>query len=84
MRIPVTTNYEIPSTKQEMIPILRLEPITMGPLVVIVPSIFGIGSDVVEYAKTFSKAGALVYVMDSFWREAPGPLPIPVKVESIQ
>ena len=44
---------------------------------VLVHSIFGIGSDVVEYAKTFSKAGVLVYAMDSFWREASEPLPIP-------
>jgi len=71
------TNYEIISSKQERIPIFRVEPKNMGPLVVIVPSIFGIGSDVVEYANVFSKAGGLVYVMDSFWRENPGPLPIP-------
>lgn len=73
----MTTNFVITSGKQEKIPILRMEPTTMGPLVVIVPSIFGIGSDVVEYAKIFSKAGALVYVMDCFWREDSGPLPIP-------
>ena len=65
----MTTNYEIISGKQERIPILRVESKKTGPLVVIVPSIFGIGSDVVEYAKVFSKAGGLVYVMDSFWRE---------------
>jgi len=73
----MTTNFEITSNIEEKIPILRMEPISMGPLVVIVPSIFGIGSDVVEYGKIFSKAGALVYVMDSFWREDSGPLPIP-------
>ena len=73
----MTTNYEITSSKQEKIPILRIEPVTRGPLVVIVPSIFGIGSDVVEYAKIFSEAGGLIYVMDSFWREDSGPLPIP-------
>ena len=76
----MTTNYEITSSKQEKIPILRIEPVTLGPLVVIVPSIFGIGSDVVEYAKIFSEAGGLVYVMDSFWREDSGPLPIPHEV----
>ena len=77
MRCLVTTNYEITSSKQSRIPILRIEPKGVGPLVVIVPSIFGIGSDVVEYAKIFSQAGSCVYVMDSFWRESPGPLPIP-------
>ena len=73
----MTTNYEITSSTQEKIPVLRMEPLSKGPLVVVVPSIFGIGSDVVEYAKLFSEAGALVYVMDSFWREDSGPLPIP-------
>ena len=77
MRHCMTINYEIISSRQERIPILRIEPQSMGPLVVIVPSIFGIGSDVVEYARIFSKATALVYVMDSFWRKTPGPLPIP-------
>ena len=77
MKCHMTTNYEITSIKQEKIPILRMEPETRGPLVVVVPSIFGIGSDVVEYAKTFSESGALVYVMDSFWREDSGSLPIP-------
>ena len=73
----MTTNYEIPSSTQVKLPIFRIEPQIMGPLIVIVPSIFGIGSDVVEYAKIFSQAGSCVYVMDSFWRESPGPLPIP-------
>ena len=72
----MATNYEITS-HQENIPVLRLEPKSMGPLVVIVPSIFGIGPDVIEYAETFSESGALVYAMDSFWREHPGPLSIP-------
>ena len=73
----MATNYQITSHQQEKLPILRVEPQSKGPLVVIVPSIFGIGPDVVEYAKAFSESGALVYAMDSFWRESPGPLPIP-------
>ena len=73
----MATNYEISSHLQEKIPIFRVEPKSMGPVVVIVPSIFGIGPDVVEYAKVFSESGALVYAMDSFWRDHPGPLSIP-------
>lgn len=73
----MATNYEINSHEQEKIPIFRVEPKSMGSLVVIVPSIFGIGPDVIEYAKVFSESGALVYAMDSFWREQPGPLSIP-------
>ena len=42
----------------------------------IVPSIFGIGTDVVDYAVAFANEGAL-YALIPFWRNAPGPLPIP-------
>ena len=73
----MTCNFLIKHNEVEMIPVFRLAPEHKGPLLVIVPSIFGIGPDVVEYAHTFAEAGALVYVLDSFWRENPGPLPIP-------
>ncbi len=35
-------------------PILRVEPTDPGPLLVIVPSIFGIGTDVLDYAVAFA------------------------------
>ena len=69
--------YNIVLNEQEVMPILRKASMEKGPLLLIVPSIFGIGPDVVEYAESFAQAGALVYVLDSFWRENPGPLPIP-------
>ena len=71
------TNYLLSSAQTESFSILRVPPARKGPLLVIVPSIFGIGPDVTGYAQDFAKAGALVYVLDSFWREDPGPLPIP-------
>ena len=49
-----------------MMPILRVEPTDPGPLLVIVPSIFGIGTDVVEYMLAFASEGALVYVLIPF------------------
>ena len=73
----VKETYPIRINENEMMPVLRVEPIEPGPLLVIVPSIFGIGADVVEYALAFASEGALVYVLDPFWRNAPGPLPIP-------
>ena len=48
-----------------------------GPLVVIVPSIFGVTDDVHHYAKLFLAEGALVYALDPFWRDGHGPLRIP-------
>ena len=73
----MTCNSNLDLNAHELMPFFRVAPERKGPLLVIVPSIFGIGPDVVAYAGTFAKAGALVYVLDSFWRESPGPLPIP-------
>ncbi|MEC7987860.1 MAG: dienelactone hydrolase family protein [Myxococcota bacterium] len=73
----MATNYQITLDSQEIMPLLRIEPERPGPLLVIVPSIFGIGPDVIAFANTFAQAGALVYVLDSFWREHPGALRIP-------
>ena len=72
----MTTNYEIPRN-EEKLPILRIPPAGTGPLLVIIPSIFGIGPDVIQFSEQFAQAGALVYVLDSFWRNHPGPLQIP-------
>ena len=76
-RSVVNENHTIALSEHEVMPVLRVAPADKGPLLVIVPSIFGIGPDVVAYARIFAEAGALVYVLDSFWRESPGPLPIP-------
>lgn len=73
----MTEDYTILVNEQERMPVVRLEPCNSGPLLVMVPSIFGIGPDVVEYAVAFASAGGLVYVLDPFWRFSPGPLPIP-------
>ena len=73
----MTTNFAVGTNQQESIPIFRALPKEPGPLLVIVPSIFGIGPDVIQYAESFAQAGALVYVLDSFWRVDSGPLPIP-------
>lgn len=69
------------STQDGGIPVERFAPSKRGPLLVIVPSIFGASPDVVEFAAEFAAAGAVVYVMDSFWREAPGPLRIGPDIE---
>ncbi|MEE2786706.1 MAG: dienelactone hydrolase family protein [Myxococcota bacterium] len=53
------------------------QPERPGPLVVIVPSIFGVTEDVEHYARWFSAEGALVYAMDPFTRDGQGPLRIP-------
>ena len=66
--------YHIRINEKEMMPILRVGPADTGPLLVIVPSIFGIGTDVVDYALAFASEGALVYVLDPFWRKAPSKL----------
>lgn len=71
------TNYEIILNSEETLPLLRIPPTSSGPLLVIVPSIFGIGPDVIQFSEQFAQAGALVYVLDSFWRIHPGPLLIP-------
>jgi len=63
------------------IPTLRCRPHEPGPLLAIIPSIFGVTPDVVHFAKTFAENGALVYAIDPFWRCAPGPLRIPADFE---
>ena len=73
----MTTNYAVVTQQQESMPIFRALPEQPGPLLIVVPSIFGIGPDVIQYAELFAQAGALVYVLDSFWRVDSGPLPIP-------
>ena len=73
----MSTNCNIKLSSDELMPILRCAPKTPGPLLVIVPSIFGITPDVIEYAGCFQQSGALVYALDSFWRIHPGPLSIP-------
>ena len=59
------------------IPVHRYTPASSGPLLVVVPSIFGHSPDVATFATDFAGQGALVYVVDSFWRDVPGPLKIP-------
>ncbi|MEC8191149.1 MAG: dienelactone hydrolase family protein [Myxococcota bacterium] len=56
---------------------VQFRPSKPGPLVVIVPSIFGVSPDVEHCANRFSARGALVYAMDPFWRDGNGPLRIP-------
>ena len=56
------------------IPVLRAAPERPGPGLVIVPSIYGVGQDVVAHAAHFAAKGALVWVIDPFWRSAPGAL----------
>ena len=58
------------------VPVHCVRPAQPGPLLVVVPSIFGVSPDVEYYATLFAEHGALVYVLDSFWRTMPGPLPI--------
>ena len=77
----MTTNYEITLNTEEKLPILRVPPTDEGPLLVIIPSIFGISPDVVEFSERFAQEGALVYVLDSFWRSHPGPLQIPEQTQ---
>ena len=59
------------------IPVECFIPDHKGPLLVVVPSIFGVSPDVTTFSEHFAQRGALVYVIDSFWRHSPGPLPIP-------
>ena len=58
------------------IPVTRIAPAEGGPLLVFLPSIFGVGADVVAHAERFAKAGALVAAIDPFWRQLPGPLSV--------
>ena len=44
-----------------------------GPLLVIVPSIFGLGPDVLRFCDRFAEAGALVMAFDPFWRQRTAP-----------
>ena len=62
---------------QAMVPLLRGDstlPLTVGrparpgPLLAIVPSIFGVGPDVEAWVARFAAAGALVAVFPPFWR----------------
>ncbi|HCH64199.1 MAG TPA: hypothetical protein DFR83_15455, partial [Deltaproteobacteria bacterium] len=58
------------------VPVHCVRPGQPGPLLAVVPSIFGVSPDVEGYASLFAQHGALVYVLDSFWRTTPGPLPV--------
>ena len=42
----------------------------------IVPSIFGLSPDVLEFANRFRDAGALVVVFNPFWRQSADPIDI--------
>lgn len=44
-----------------------------GPALVVVPSIFGADEDLVEHAQHFAALGAHVFIVDPWWRTAPGP-----------
>ena len=55
---------------------IRFAPSHPGPLLVLVPSIYGPTADVLEYGELFRSQGALVYIIDPFWRTTPGPLQI--------
>ena len=76
MRIDMPETIHI-KVNDGAVPTHRFSPNKPGPLLVIVPSIFGVSPDVCEYAHAFAQQGALVYAIDSFWRSSPGPLPIP-------
>ena len=65
------------STGTQTMPIWRFSPSSPGPLVVVVPSIFGLTPDVAHVATHFAEAGAVVYAMDPFWRDGLGALRIP-------
>lgn len=58
-------------------PILQFRPSSPGPLLVIIPSIFGVSKDVAYFGSLFQTYGALVYAMNPFWRDGKGPLRIP-------
>ena len=64
-------------TSHGEIPVHRFAPATPGPLLAIIPSIYGVTPDVVHFARRFAADGALVYAIDPFWRSEPGPLHIP-------
>ena len=70
------SNRSVP-TKDGDIQIRCFSPDQPGPLLIVLPSIFGISPDVVTFSERFALQGALVYAIDPFWRHAPGPLPIP-------
>ncbi|MEC8023271.1 MAG: dienelactone hydrolase family protein [Myxococcota bacterium] len=78
--MPQSEQLMIP-TSGGNIPFHRYAPAAPGPLLVIIPSIYGVTSDVVFFAKCFAADGALVYAIDPFWRTAPGPLHIPNDTE---
>ena len=59
-----------------VIPLSIASPISPGPLLVIVPSIFGLGPDVLAFANRFRDAGALVVVFNPFWRHSADPIDI--------
>ena len=69
---------QLPKDSSGYTPVMfPFRPKQAGPLVVVVPSIFGVTDDVHHYAKLFSAEGALVYAMDPFGRDGKGPLRIP-------
>ena len=63
-----------------VIPLCIAAPISPGPLLVIVPSIFGLSPDVLAFATRFQAAGALVMAFNPFWRQSAEPIDIETSV----
>ena len=78
MRLDVVT---VP-LEEGAIPVTRIAPADAGPLLVFLPSIFGVGADVVAHSERFASAGALVAAIDPFWRQLPGPLAVGREMEA--
>lgn len=70
----MSTNLVVTGRQGASIPVFEVPRPAPAPLLVMIPSIFGIGPDVVDVAKHFGATGARVWVLDSFWRTVPGPL----------
>ena len=57
------------------VPVVLAKPAKAGPAVVVVPSIFGIGSDLRAELEGFAEHGAFAASFDPFWRVDPGVIP---------
>ena len=75
----MTINRLVKGRGAEPVHVYESKPSEPGPGLIIVPSIFGIGPDVIEHADGLAAQGALVWVLDPFWRTAPGPLTVGVQ-----
>ena len=64
------------------LPLTIATPARPGPLLAVVPSIFGVGPDVLAFAERFSAVGALVAVFNPMWRQ--GHAALDVDTESAQ